>query len=102
MEKNKDNTAAIERFLSWLDDYEHRSSFEVFSDKLDEAGQSLCWHYTKTKNGKTRFHFVDYEPTPNELNKIRSHRFFSGFDRIDSIKICTLCGVIRVQNKETK
>lgn len=111
MEKNKDNTDAIEQFLSWLDDYDFKSSFDVYSDRMEKSARrdktkpytfTGCWHYTMTKKQKFRFLFVDYKPTPNELNRIMTHPNFSGFDKINSMKICTRCGVIRVQNKETE
>jgi hypothetical protein len=61
-----------------------------------------CSHQTMTKKTKKRSMFVDYKPTPNELDRIKSHPNFSGFDNIDSIKICTVCGVIVAHNKETE
>ena len=82
----------------------------VYSDRLEESARQDeiksctmgCRHYTVWKNQITRSCLVGYEPTPSEQEKIMSHPNFSGFDRIDSIKICTLCGLIVARNKKTE
>ena len=73
----------------------HSRVIVVYSDRLEESARRddiRCWHPW----------WVDYKPTLNEQNKIRTHRNFSGFDRIDSIKICASCGLIVARNKKTE
>lgn len=103
MEKNKD--ILDERIISHLysHPFEFDSAFIIFSDRLKGKGDThpayACSHQIMTKKGKKRSCFVEYEPTPDEWNRIKSHQNFSGVDKIDFITICTVCGVITVYNK---
>lgn len=91
MEKNKDTKRTIRHKLVLIPD-----SMKGYIDIV-----LTCPHRTITKTGKIRSCFVDYEPTPNELNKIMSDRKFSRFGKINSIKHCKVCGVIVAEKKET-
>ena len=80
----------------------------IKKDKHDPFYILLCPHCI-IKKGEKRSSLVEYEPTPNEEEKIKSDLMFSEFDRIDSIEICTsikmcrLCGTIVVHESiETK
>lgn len=99
----------FKQFVSWLDKHEFKPSFVVYSDRLEESAKrnktkpsavTGCFHYTITRKGKFHSFLVDYEPTPNEVNRIMSHPMFSGCDKIGSIEICTHCGVIRVTSNK--
>lgn len=100
----------FKQFVSWLDKHEFKPSFDVYSDRLEESAKRnktkpsaftrCCCHYTITRKGEFCDHLIDYKPTPNEVNRIMSNPKFSGFDKIGSIKICTLCDVIRVTSNK--
>lgn len=92
MEKNKDDTKRTIRHKRMLLPDDIKGHIDLVL---------MCPHCTITKTGKNRSCFVDYEPTPNELNRIMSDREFSRFGKINSIKHCRICGLIVAEKKET-